>query len=123
MGKTLDLREVIKSRLDSIDDITDACYEIASDDVDYPYVVFSFDNIDLDDTSRDDLIMVVDVWTKNSKQADNIADAIESLFNGLNAPTNTILPTFYRYSRKSILDEDKTIKRRELKFQIQNYER
>ena len=123
MSKTLELRKVIKAKLDTISNSGNTYYEIADDDCTYPYKVFSFDNIDLGDPNRDDLILVIDIWTKNSKEADRIADDTEKAFEALNNPTNTILPTFYRYSRQPILDDDKTIKRRQLKIQVQNYER
>lgn len=123
MSKTLELRKVIKAKLDTISNSGNTYYEIADDGCKYPYKVFSFDNIDLGDLNRDDLILVIDVWTKDVKEADRIADDIEGLFKMLNSPTSTILPTFYRYSRQALLDEDKTIKHRQIKILIQNYER
>ena len=123
MSKTLELKKVIKSKLDTISNSGATYYELADNDCLYPYKVFSFDNIDLGDSNRDDIILVVDIWTKDIKEADRITDDIEELFRMLNNPTNAILPTFYCYSRQSIQDEDKTIKRRQLKIQVQNYER
>lgn len=121
MSKTLVLRKLIEQQLDTVSG--KSCYKTAPKDVGFPYKVFSFENIDLGDKNRDDIILVVDIYTKDDKQADTIADSIEPLFNAVNSPTDTILPTFYRLSRKPIPDEDITIHRVQLRFQIQNYER
>lgn len=120
MSKTLELRKLIKSRLDTVAGST--CYKTAPTSVSYPYKVFSFESIDLGDINRDNLVLLVDVWTKDEAQADTLADSIEPLFNAVNAPTDTILPTFFRVSRKPILDEDETISRVQLKFLIKTYE-
>lgn len=120
MSKTYELRKIILPLLEQSKG--KAYYDLASDKAVYPYKVYSFSNIDLGDISRDDLILVVDIWGKdNVIEVEEIADSIENTFNYLNAPTTTSFPTFYRISRNPIEDEDKTIKRRQLKFQIQNY--
>jgi hypothetical protein len=77
--------------------------------------------IDLGDIERDDSILIVDIWGKDVIAVEEIADSIEDTFNCLNAPDTTSLPTFYRISRKPVEDENKVIKRRQLKFLIQNY--
>jgi hypothetical protein len=89
----------------------------------YPHAVYDFENIDLGDINRDDLILIVDLWDKgsNTSRIEEMADQIEEIFNAANLPNEEVLPTFYRISRKPIDDEDKTIMRRQLKFQIQNY--
>ncbi len=120
MSKTYELRKIISLLLEQTEG--KAYYENSSDEADFPYKVYSFENIDLGDMERDDLILVVDIWGKdNVIEVEEIADSIENTFNCLNAPTTTSFPTFYRISRKPIEDEDKRIKRRQLKFQIQNY--
>lgn len=89
----------------------------------YPYAVYDFESIDLGDIYRDDLILVIDIWGKGNDTAvlEDIADKLETVFNAANLPGEEILPTFYRVGRKPIDDEDKTLIRRQLKFQIQNY--
>ena len=91
----------------------------------YPHIVWDLERIDLGDLSRDDLILDVDIWDRNTdaKNIDNLADAVEGLFNAQNLPQQTILPTFFRIDRKSVPDEDKKIKHRVLTFQVQNYVR
>jgi hypothetical protein len=121
MSKTLELRKLIMQKLNTTTGYT--YYQTASKDTGFPYKVFSFENIDLGDINRDDLILEVNVYTKDADQVDSIADTIEPLFNAVNSPTGKILPTFFRLSRKPIPDEDITIHRVQLRFQIQNYER
>lgn len=119
MGKTYDLRVIVRTLLKQAPG--EAYYEIASTSAIYPYKVFELGNIDLGDMNRDDLILIVHVWGKDIKEVDEIADKIEDILNGKNAPQGNTYPTFYRMSRNTIPDEDKSIKHKELKFNIQNY--
>jgi hypothetical protein len=120
MSKTIALRRIIKSNIDTI---VRSYYRKADKDAIFPHAVYDFENIDLGDINRDDLILIVDLWGKGNDTSaiEDMADRIEELFNAANLPTDEVLPTFYRISRKPIDDEDKTIIRRQLKFQIQNY--
>lgn len=120
MSKTNALRKIIQSNINSI---VTSYYRDADIDASYPYAVYNFENIDLGDISRDDLILVIDVWGKgkDTSEVEEIADKLEALFNAANMPSEEVLPTFYRIGRKPIDDEDKTLIRRELKFQVQNY--
>ena len=121
MSKTEELRKVIAGVL------SEACprinYEVATDTETFPYLVYDLASIDLDKIERDDVILTIDVWDKNVSPVtvEEIADRIEDLLNAANLPTSTVLPTFFRISRTSIQDTDKSLKRRQLKFQIQNY--
>jgi len=121
MSKTNALRTIIQS---NIDGIVKCYYRMADAKERYPYAVYDFENIDLGDINRDDLILIVDVWGKGKDTSgiEEITDRIEKMFNAANMPGVDVLPTFYRISRKPIDDEDKTIIHRQLKFQIQNYE-
>lgn len=120
MGKTNSLRKIIQSKINTI---ISCYYRIADENKDYPYAVYDFENIDLLDISRDDLILIVDVWGKgkDTSHIEEITDNIEALFHAANLPDEDVLPTFYRISRNPIDDEDKTLIHRQLKFQIQNY--
>lgn len=121
MAKTEELRRVIVSVLSEV--CPRVYYENAHDKAEYPYIVYELNNIDLNKIERDDLIMTVDVWDKDStpKEVERISDTIEDIFNAANIPSETVLPTFYRISRQTIYDADKSIRHKQLKFQIQNY--
>lgn len=119
--KTKELRTTIQER---INPVVSCYYRTADPDAVFPHSVYDFETIDLGDLSRDDLILVVDLWDfgTDTTRIEEFADQIEALFNNVNLPGEKILPTFYRISRKPIDDENKKIIRRQLKFQIQNYE-
>lgn len=121
MSKTLALRKIIKSNIDSV---VKSYYRIADAKALFPHAVYDFENIDLGDIHRDDLILIVDLWGKgnDTSQIEEMADQLEKIFNAANLPGEDVLPTFYRVSRQPIDDEDKTLIRRQLKFQIQNYD-
>ena len=121
MSKTNALRKIIQTKISSI---IKSFYRVSDEQESYPYAVYDFETIDLGDIARDDLILIIDVWGKgkDTSAIEDIADQIEAMFNAANLPNESVLPTFYRISRKPIDDEDKTLIRRQLKFQIQNYE-
>lgn len=123
MSRTNDLRKLIKGRLNTV--CRNVFFEHADDDKMYPHIVFSYDHIDTGDASRHDMILTIDIWDRSNSAAaiENLADAIENLFNTENLPQDTILPTFFLLDRKPVPDEDKKIRHRLIRVQVQNYER
>ena len=121
--RTNDLIELIKTKLSTV--ASDVYYEVADEDALYPHVVFSFQQINLGDLSRQDYELDVDVWDKGeeTETVENLCDSIEHLLHGANLPQKNILPTFYLIDRRILFDEDKEIRHRVVRFQIQNYER
>ena len=120
MSKTNSIRKIIQS---NINNIVKSYYRVADAKAAFPHAVYDFETIDLSDIHRDDLILIIDIWGKGKETSniEEIADQIERVLNATNIPGEEVLPTFYRISRKPIDDEDKTLIRRQLKFQIQNY--
>lgn len=123
MSRTNDLKKLIQTKLKTL--ATNVYYEIAADNALYPHVVFTFNSIDLGDLSREDYMLNVDVWDKGKSTTaiDDLCDSIENLLQAENLPQAHILPTFYLVDRRNVPDEDKAIKHRIIRFQIQNYER
>lgn len=121
--RTNDLKKLIQTKLKTL--TTKVFFEQATDDALYPHVVFNFRTIDLGDLSREDYILEIDVWDKGNSttQVDELSDKIEDLLQAQNLPQTHILPTIYKIDRKAILDQDKSIKHRLIRFQIQNYTR
>lgn len=121
--KTNDLKKLIQTKLKTL--TTNVFYEIATDDAMYPHVVLTFNSIDLGDLSRQDYMLNIDVWdkSKSTVAVDELCDKIEALLQGENLPQTRILPTFYLVDRRNIPDEDKQIRHRVIRFQIQNYVR
>lgn len=120
MSKTNSIRRIIQS---NINPIIKLYYRVADAKAAFPHAVYDFETIDLSDLCRDDLILIIDLWGKgkDTSTIEDIADQIERILNAANIPGGEVLPTFYRISRQPIDDEDKTLIRRQLKFQIQNY--
>lgn len=123
MSRTNDLRSLIETKLLTI--ASNVYYEIAIEETAFPYVVFTLDKINLGDLNRGDYTLDIDVWDKSSSAyaIEQICDQIEDMFNNLNSPQSNVLPTFYIDSRNVVRDADKTLKHRNIKVIIQNYER
>lgn len=119
--RTNDLKALIQTQLKTL--TNKVYFEQAEDGALYPHIVFDFREVNLGDLSRQDYILEVNVWTKgyDTTAADELADKVEDLLQAKNLPQTRILPTFYKIDRKSIIDQDKDIKHRMVRFQIQNY--
>lgn len=121
VSKTIELRKVVQSILKESD--IKVYYENADIEASFPHIVYNLDSVNFGNLGRDDIILTIDIWDKNtnSTNIEIIADKIESKLSFNNKPTNTVLPTFFIESRSNIEDEDKSIRRRQLKATIQNY--
>lgn len=122
MSKTNELVKLIKQLLIKYGLVV--FYDEADEEVPYPYIVFSLTNYDSLTYPRDDIELLIDIWDKSesSYRVEEVSDQIEKDFKILNKPTNKILPTFYSVYNKRIADEDKEIRRRQVKITIQCYE-
>lgn len=121
VSKTIELRKVITSILKETN--LEVYYENATDTAIFPYIVYNLESVNFGTVGRDDVFLIVDTWDKNDSSAniEIISDKVEDLLNNLNSPTKSVLPTFYKESRRALQDEDKSIKHRQLRFVIQNY--
>lgn len=122
MGKTNSLRKQVKGLLENI--CENIFYENATTTDLYPHIVFSFSTTDNNDSYMDKVYMDVDIWSKghSAAEVEDLADKVDNLFRNLNNPTEDILPTYYLADRRIIEDLDRTIRRRLIKIEIQNYE-
>lgn len=122
MSKTADLRKLITAQLNTLDGET--YYRIASDSASYPYKTFVLSRVSLEDLSRDDFELCIDLWDKgpNMKAIEEIADQIETLFSAANMPNETILPTFFRENRYPVDEQDKDLQHIQMNVLIQMYE-
>lgn len=121
--RTNDLKKLVQTKLKTV--TANVYHELADEDALYPHVVFGFRRLDLNDISRQDYVLEINVWDKRSSTTvvDDITDSIENLLQAENLPQDHVLPTFYLIDRSNIPDEDKLIRHRRIQFQIQNYER
>jgi len=119
--KTNELRKTIKTMLSVV--CPRVYYAQAEDNALFSHIVFNLSSVDLGDINRGDYALDVDIWTKSQAEAEDMADSICDLFNAKNAPQVDNLPTFYLETRLDITDEDKSIKHKQVRLTIQNYER
>lgn len=120
--RTNDLKKLIQTKLKT--KFNNVFFEQGQQDKMYPSAVFSLRSVDLGDLARKDYILEVDVWTKGESTytADNMTDTVCDLLQAENLPQTTILPVFYLIDSRSILDEDKEINHRLIRFQVQLYD-
>lgn len=115
------LEKLITTKLNTLSGGT--YHKRAPNDAAFPYKTYELSRVELQDLSRYDYVLDVDVWDKHpdAKRIEDIADAAEDLFNASNLPQTNILPTFFRESRISIDDPDKDIQHIRLTFSVQLY--
>ncbi len=121
MSKTNTIRSVVKAMLSAV--CSNVYFENADKDNLFPHITYSISPISITDGNRFDCVIDIDVWDKSSEAIENLCDNIETLFNNVNNPQETILPTFYLVNRLSIPDDDKSIKHRLVRVQVQYYVR
>lgn len=99
-------------------------YDRAKPGADYPHVSFNFARVGLADLSRQDYTIIIDLWDRGESAVavEDMADNIEAEFNNANNPTTDILPTFFIEAKRTVLDEDKLIRHKQLEIVAQNYE-
>lgn len=125
MSHTNSLEKLIQRQLSSL------CERVqqgtVSNQVDFPYLSWELSGADMGDPLRDDDTLDVSIWYRvgpeTQMEANDMADRVAESFAFANLPQEDILPTFYRFNRQNLPDEDKTIRRILLQFQIQTYER
>lgn len=121
MSYTADLRRLIQTQLGAVAGAT--YYNRAPNNAALPYKVFTLQRVDLNDLSRMDYDLQIDIWdvAANPRAVDEIGDAIEQALHEENLPQTTILPTFYRSNRYPVNDDDKDVVHVQLHFEIQLY--
>ena len=121
------LRELIYTKLKTLDtqqSPIDVFYLLADEANMYPHIVFNLSRSAKYDFARDDITLDVDIYTKNDEvKAQDLADAVETMFNNLNDPQTYLLPTFFVERITSVQDADKSIRHKSVEITIQNYER
>lgn len=100
-------------------------FEIAPTNAVFPFIVYKLPNSVNIESDRQDYTLQIDVWDKNTDTT-----ALETLTNDIDKrlhqlqhlDTNQFLK-FERESRLMIPDTDPTIRRRQLRYVVKQYER
>lgn len=130
MSATNELRKLIRTellRLSGTYGVKQIYYQLADNEAVYPHIVFTLDTGSSEPMFLDryNYRLIVDVYFKNNDMQDieNLCDSIQEELTWKNYPTDEILPTIYFERRLQIIEEDKYLNHRQLRFNIQMYER
>ena len=92
-------------------------------EIDYPFVIFNMRNTNKLE-NREDIFLDVDIWTKNQVQVFVMTKTIDDLLQRYKYIDNNLQFSIYKINQlNNLADEDKTIKRNQLKYIIKKYER
>lgn len=124
-GKTKALRKLIVEKLQTAPG--NVYHKQAPPDCSYPYKSYRLSSVSFPNLDRDDLILEVDIWDRNAtddpKVAEDIADQIEAVFDAAILPAPPLYPAFFRESRNTLDDPDKTLQHIQLSFSVQLHEK
>ena len=92
VSKTVELRKVIVSLLEQV--TPNVSFDKADKKTQFPYSVYSMNNVDLSSYPRDDISVTVDIWDKDidSIRIETLTDKLEKILNRNNHPTDNYLP-------------------------------
>lgn len=96
-------------------------YEIADNTSNFPYLTFFIDDFSIGD--REDKQLEINIYGKDGKVAENIADGICNMFKNYKYVDENMLIFTNVNARNSIELDDKTIKRRRLLIDLYFYDR
>lgn len=123
--KTNELRKAIQSILVGLKSdypIKEVSYRLADEITMFPHIVYDIDTVSIV-RDRDDYIVNVDIFDKDNKRVEDIADSVSNMLRYANLPQEYILPTFRLDSRKNVPDDDKSIRHINIRLIASNFER
>lgn len=118
MTKTTAVRKLIRELLNTVFP-DDQLYEGFNNGTEIPKVNYKL-VFQSNEDSRDDIQLEINIWTKDSLKADQIADSIEDCLDFRSVVRYGCYMTMYMDSRKNI-DEKNDLERRMMTFSIENY--
>ncbi len=98
-------------------------YEDAPSKVGYPYIVYNLE--DGYRSHREEYILTLDFWDRNQSSSDieSLVDIYDKHLENKLIVTEFFSIRLSRMQRLKIEDEDKGLKRRQLRFEVQIYQR
>lgn len=118
MTKSTAVRKLIRELLNAVY-LDERLYEGFNTGTKIPKVNYKL-IFQTNEDSKDSIQMEINIWTRDSLYADQIADDIEEYLDFLSIVKYGCYMTLYMDSRKSI-DEKNDLERRMLTFSIENY--
>lgn len=119
---TADVRAYLQTR---ISQAAERCYDgVAQDLAEYPFVTWNLELVALENgLSLEELEIDVMDYGTDSSQVESIADTLTALLNHHYALEPTFQAAIYLERRRPIQENDKSIIRRRLTFQMRLHER
>lgn len=123
VSKTLEIRTILKGLIEECG--CKAYYERANKNVLYPYTVFEFDTTNISDNVKREMEVTINIWDKSD---DSVAiemladDIIYAINHKLLFPSGESL-RIYGVRKRSLPDEDITLKRRQIECSIIYFEK
>ena len=120
MDKEL-LEKFIKSSLDNID--LKIYNDRAITNAKYPYIVLNSSKADTYNYPRVDIELEINIWDKqaNFESVNKIADIIQKSLDRQSFIEHNVVGTYYLNTRNNVDDEDKTLKRNRMTFDVEIY--
>ncbi|MFR7897741.1 hypothetical protein GMA92_05175 [Turicibacter sanguinis] len=119
MSRTLKIRTIFKSLIEECG--CKAYYERANKNVLYPYAVFEFESTDITDISKREIEIIIDIWDKTDDSS-NIEVLTDTIIHAINhkflLPEDIPSLRIYGVRKRSLPDEDSTLKRRQIECSI-----
>lgn len=122
VSRTLEIRTILKAIIEECG--CKAYYERANKNVLYPYAVFEFETTDISDIAKREIEVTINIWDKSddSHIVEELADKVIHLIN-----RNLLFPSgeslrIYGMAKRSLPDEDRTLKRRQIECSIIYFE-
>lgn len=120
--QTANLREFLQARFEPISPRRH--YGSAPATAEFPYLVWNIEEVTHEDgmTLLDLEVDAVDYGTETA-QAESMADLLQASLHNLHQLTDDFFIAIYRERRQPIYEDDKSIIRRRLTFQVRLHER
>ncbi len=120
MSKTLRIRTAITSLLKSVH--PRVYFEDAKDSAQFPYVIFEYWTNSSE--NKEIGMLEVNVWDSgtDTSQIEMLADRVQEALDRYKYHDDYVFMSIYKAQRSSVRDENKSIKRRRLTFEIQIFE-
>ncbi|MBP1992547.1 hypothetical protein [Paenibacillus eucommiae] len=122
MSKVVEMRKALQSIIKAKH--SRVYYEMAPDDVQFPYVTYELPN-SYDDGTMENFVLHVDGWDAPAKgdtmPLEMIMEEIDSVLQRQVIRTNGMAFVIYRDNRLSIPDDDKRIRRRKIVYQVRTF--